>query len=79
MKVKAFWDVMPRILVEVDRRFRGVYCLHHQGGEIHRPDDETTRRYIPEGYHIHTRLRENLKYYNCIIVTICRLLEVVYS
>jgi hypothetical protein len=27
----AFWDVAPCILVAVDRRFRGVYCLHHHG------------------------------------------------
>jgi hypothetical protein len=25
--------------------------------------NETTRRYIPEGSHIHTRLRKNLKSY----------------
>jgi hypothetical protein len=31
MKTTAFWDVAPWNLVEVDRRFRGVYCLHHQG------------------------------------------------
>jgi hypothetical protein len=27
----AFWDVAPCILVEVNRRFRGARCLHHQG------------------------------------------------
>jgi hypothetical protein len=26
-----FWVVDPCSLVEVYRRFRGVYCLHHQG------------------------------------------------
>jgi hypothetical protein len=26
-----FWDVAPCNLVEVDRFFRGTYCLHHQG------------------------------------------------
>jgi hypothetical protein len=25
------WDISPCILVEVDRRFRVAYCLHHQG------------------------------------------------
>jgi hypothetical protein len=30
MKTRAFWDVAPCSL-EVDRRFTGVYCLHHQG------------------------------------------------
>jgi hypothetical protein len=27
----VFWDVLPCSHVEVDRHFRGVYCLHHQG------------------------------------------------
>jgi hypothetical protein len=27
----VFWDNAPYSLVEVDRRFRGAYCLHHQG------------------------------------------------
>jgi hypothetical protein len=27
----VFWDVAPCGLVEVNRRFRGGYCLHHQG------------------------------------------------
>jgi hypothetical protein len=30
----AFWDTASCSLVEVDRRFRGTYCLHHY------PDDE---------------------------------------
>jgi hypothetical protein len=32
MVFKVFWDVAPCSHVEVDRRFRGGYCLHHQGG-----------------------------------------------
>jgi hypothetical protein len=32
-KFRVFWDVAPCSHVEVDRRFRGAYCLHH------RPDD----------------------------------------
>jgi hypothetical protein len=36
MKVRAFWDIAPRSLVEVDQRFRGAYCLHHDGDD---PDD----------------------------------------
>jgi hypothetical protein len=28
---RAFWDITLHSLVRVDRRFRGVYCLHHQG------------------------------------------------
>jgi hypothetical protein len=30
MKMTVFWDVAPCSLVEVYRRFRGAYCLHHQ-------------------------------------------------
>jgi hypothetical protein len=29
----VFWDVLPCKMI-VDRRFRGAYCLHHQGSEI---------------------------------------------
>jgi hypothetical protein len=25
----ALWDVAPSVLVEVDRRFGGAYCLHN--------------------------------------------------
>jgi hypothetical protein len=32
----VFWDVKPCSLVEVYRRFRGAYCLYHEGD---RPDD----------------------------------------
>jgi hypothetical protein len=31
MKFGVFWDVAPCNHVEVGRRFRGAYCLHHQG------------------------------------------------
>jgi hypothetical protein len=31
MKMGVFWDVVPCSLVEIDRLFRGAYCLHHQG------------------------------------------------
>jgi hypothetical protein len=51
----VFWVVAPCSLVEIDRRFRGASCLHHQGDQ--RPDDagsstsvsfyQTTRRNIP--------------------------------
>jgi hypothetical protein len=27
----VFWDVASWSLVEIDRRFRGAYSLHHQG------------------------------------------------
>jgi hypothetical protein len=31
MKMTVFWDVAPCSLVDNDRRYRGAYCLHHQG------------------------------------------------
>jgi hypothetical protein len=31
LEVTASWEIAPRSLVEVDRRFTGAYCLHHQG------------------------------------------------
>jgi hypothetical protein len=36
MKKTVFWDVARRSFLEIDRRFTGAYCLHHQGDE---PDD----------------------------------------
>jgi hypothetical protein len=34
------WNVAPSSLVEIGRRFRGAYCLHHQGDvSTHRPED----------------------------------------
>jgi hypothetical protein len=32
--MKIFWDVAPCNLVEIDRRFRSAYCLHHQGDGV---------------------------------------------
>jgi hypothetical protein len=62
-------------LVELYRRFRDVYCLHHQGDDHHDYGGnafsetsvylyETTRRHIIEGCRLHTRRREDLKYYS---------------
>jgi hypothetical protein len=34
MKFRVFWDVAPCSHVEVYRRFRGAYCLHHQGDNV---------------------------------------------
>jgi hypothetical protein len=31
MKTAVFWDVVLCSLVDINRRFRGVYCLHHRG------------------------------------------------
>jgi hypothetical protein len=66
----AFWDIAPCSL-EVDRRFRNATCACHQGdyGDKHTTEtsvyfNETTRRYIQEGCHFHTRRRENLKSHN---------------
>jgi hypothetical protein len=33
-KMTDFWDIAPSSLVEVDRRFRGTYCLHRQCDEV---------------------------------------------
>jgi hypothetical protein len=33
MKFRVFWEVAPFSHVEGDRRFRGAFCLHHQGDE----------------------------------------------
>jgi hypothetical protein len=30
MRITALWDIAPYNVLEVDRRFRGQYCLHHQ-------------------------------------------------
>jgi hypothetical protein len=47
MKMFVFWDVAPCSLVEIDRRFRGAYCLHNQGRFY-----QITRRSIPEDSHL---------------------------
>jgi hypothetical protein len=42
MIMRAFWDTAPCILIGVDRRFRVLYRLHHQGDDYDdddRPDD----------------------------------------
>jgi hypothetical protein len=47
----VFWDILPCKMI-VDRRFRGAYCLHHQGSLKYIPEDNSEH---------HTRRRENLK------------------
>jgi hypothetical protein len=32
----VFWDIKPCSLVGEDRRFKGAYCLRHQGDESHK-------------------------------------------
>jgi hypothetical protein len=57
----VFWDVAACSYDEGDRRFRGAYCLHHQG-ETYVHFNVTTRFYIPENsLKRHSRRRENLK------------------
>jgi hypothetical protein len=33
MKMAVFWVVAPCSLVEVYRRFKGAFCLHHESDE----------------------------------------------
>jgi hypothetical protein len=33
LKIRDFWNVAQCSLVGVGRRFRGAYCLHHQGDD----------------------------------------------
>jgi hypothetical protein len=71
-KMAVFWFVAPCSLVEVYRRFRGAYCLHHEcsialmmeaasTSEMSVNFYQTTRCNKPEESHLHTRRRENLK------------------
>jgi hypothetical protein len=36
-EVRVFWDLAPCSHIEVDWRFRGAHCLHHQSDDS--PDD----------------------------------------
>jgi hypothetical protein len=65
MKMAVFWIVAPCSLVEVYQRFRGPYCLHHQGDETFVNFYQTTRRYNPQESHLRTHRHENLKSYWC--------------
>jgi hypothetical protein len=33
VKITSLWDLLPRSLAEVVRRFKDMYSLHHQGDE----------------------------------------------
>jgi hypothetical protein len=48
MKMTVYWDVAPCSLLDIDRRFRGAYCLHQQSDK-------------PEDRYFHTRRSDNLK------------------
>jgi hypothetical protein len=50
MKMAVFRVVAQCRLVQVYRRFRGPYCLHHQG-----PSYQSTRRYNPEDINLQVR------------------------
>lgn len=39
----VFWNVAPRSLVEIYRRFIRAYCLHHQGTS-HGPEDSSSKQ-----------------------------------
>jgi hypothetical protein len=63
LKCTVFWDVALCSTFEVHRRFRGAYCLHHQGAlmmDVVRTSETsvhfnmTTQLYIPEDSTRHT-------------------------
>jgi hypothetical protein len=33
LKMTVFWDVVPCSLIDIQRRFKGAYCLHYQGDD----------------------------------------------
>jgi hypothetical protein len=85
-KVTAFWDIAPCSPVAVNQRFGGVYCLHNQVALMMEAVNTsersvnlygTTRRNIPEGCHLHSRCRENLKSH--ISRTIYKITKIVYG
>jgi hypothetical protein len=51
MKVAVSWDVTPCSLVEIDRQFRGAYCLHHQDNESTTKQAHLKRRSISTRLH----------------------------
>jgi hypothetical protein len=48
--------MLHHVVVDTDKRFRGAYCLHHEGG-----NSSFNVRNIPEDSHLHTHGCENLK------------------
>jgi hypothetical protein len=79
--VRVFWDIAPCSLVEINRRFRGAYCLHHQGffapmtkavrtSHASVYFNETTQRYIPEDSHLHNF--EHVPNFNTCLSNMCR-------
>jgi hypothetical protein len=60
VKMRAFWDIAPCSLVGV-HRFIALMMEAVRTSDTTGYSNETTRRYVPRGYHFHTRCRENLK------------------
>jgi hypothetical protein len=63
MNMTALWEIAPCRLVEVHRRFRVTYCLHHRTYDgsyctckSSADFNETARHYFPEGCHLQARL-----------------------
>jgi hypothetical protein len=56
LKMAVLWDVPPRSLAEVYRRFRGAVSLSETLGNFYQTTQQPRRQYL------HTRRRENLKY-----------------
>jgi hypothetical protein len=80
----AICYVAPCSLVKVDRLFIGVYFIREMVEAVRISETsfyfhETTRRYIPERYHLQTRRRENLKYHNSTKVRQVYSLEICVS
>jgi hypothetical protein len=46
MKMAVFWVVAPCWVVWVYRRFRSLYCLHHQSDDIHSHSPENLKSYL---------------------------------
>jgi hypothetical protein len=44
METTVFWDIEPCSLAEFYGRFRGAYCLHHQGDESSTLPDYTAQQ-----------------------------------
>jgi hypothetical protein len=63
MKMTALWDMAPFILVEIQLRFEGEYCFHHQGVREAVCTSETsacyykvTRRHISDTCHLQVQI-----------------------
>jgi cell division protein FtsL len=57
----AFWDIALYSLVKAERRLIALMMEAVRTSETSVYFKHTTRRYISEGYHLHTSHRDNLK------------------